>query len=249
MPTQPGDAHTMLFAAVAGWSSPIINMRQSLLRICALMLVVLFIANSRHDAEPEDEKLAIAKPLRFGDTITLRDVYNDYLLCETTGHLHTGPEQPPHCTQPHLSTYECPRSMIKGDADHLEIASSNGHSGPVKYGDTIALRGSNDKYFMVHHSGKVLAATTVLAADTTFKIVGGHGGVVIGDYVAFKSEFGYLHGTHARLVSTEYALKASEKFEVGLPKPQSVLNSLGLSRSAAKHANAHQSWLSFLKHG
>ena len=76
----------------------------------------------------------------------------------------------------------------------IKIVSPKGGSGGVKYGDAIALMGQNGKYFMIRYSGVVNARTSVLAADTEFKILGGSGPVMVNDRVSFKSEFGFLTG-------------------------------------------------------
>ena len=76
----------------------------------------------------------------------------------------------------------------------IKIVSPKGGSGGVKYGDAIALMGQNGKYFMIRYSGIVNARTSVLAADTEFKILGGSGPVMVNDRVSFKSEFGFLTG-------------------------------------------------------
>merc|ERR1712100_657299 len=70
---------------------------------------------------------------------------------------------------------------FKGGDDQIKIVSLKGGSKAVKYGDSIALMGQNGKYFMVRYSGVVTARTSVLAADTTFKILGGSGPVMVGD--------------------------------------------------------------------
>merc|ERR1712146_876947 len=77
--------------------------------------------------------------------------------------------------------------------------------------------GQNGKYFMVRYSGVVTARTSVLAADTTFKILGGSGPVMVGDRVSFKSEFGFVTGTPSGLRSTVPYVTATEKFSIGLP--------------------------------
>merc|ERR1711918_219739 len=143
------------------------------------------------------KKAAKATPLKFGDTITLMDVYNEYLLCSLGGRLRTG--------------------GFKGGDDQIKIVSLKGGSKAVKYGDSIALMGQNGKYFMVRYSGVVTARTSVLAADTTFKILGGSGPVMVGDRVSSKSEFGFVTGTPSGLRSTVPYVTATEKFSIGLP--------------------------------
>jgi len=140
---------------------------------------------------------AKATPLKFGDTITLMDVYNEYVLCSLGGRLRTG--------------------GFKGGDDQIKIVSLKGGSKAVKYGDSIALMGQNGKYFMVRYSGVVTARTSVLAADTTFKVLGGSGPVMVGDRVSFKSEFGFVTGTPSGLRSTVPYVTATEKFSIGLP--------------------------------
>merc|ERR1712110_1047330 len=74
-----------------------------------------------------------AVPLKYGDTITLMDVYNEYILCSLGGRLRTG--------------------GFKGGDDQIKIVSPKGGSGGVKYGDAIALMDQNGKYFMIRYSG------------------------------------------------------------------------------------------------
>merc|ERR1719271_100123 len=142
-------------------------------------------------------KAKAATPLKYGDTITLMDVYNEYILCSLGGRLRTG--------------------GFKGGDDQIKIVSPKGGSGGVKYGDAIALMGQNGKYFMIRYSGVVNARTSVLAADTEFKILGGSGPVMVNDRVSFKSEFGFLTGTPSGIRSTVPYVTATEKYTVGLP--------------------------------
>merc|ERR1712054_691070 len=104
---------------------------------------------------------------------------------------------------------------FKGGNDQIKIVSLKGGSKPVKYGDSIALMGQNGKYFMVRYSGVVTARTSVLAADTTFKILGGSGPVMVGERVSFKSEFGFVTGTPSGLRSTVPYVTATEKVSFG----------------------------------
>merc|ERR1712078_805851 len=148
-------------------------------------------------------KAKAAVPLKYGDTITLMDVYNEYILCSLGGRLRTG--------------------GFKGGDDQIKIVSPKGGSGGVKYGDAIALMGQNGKYFMIRYSGVVNARTSVLAADTEFKILGGSGPVMVNDRVSFKSEFGFLTGTPSGIRSTVPYVTATEKYTVGLPGQETGL--------------------------
>merc|ERR1712224_125564 len=148
-------------------------------------------------------KAKAAVPLKYGDTITLMDVYNEYILCSLGGRLRTG--------------------GFKGGDDQVKIVSPKGGSGGVKYGDSVALMGQNGKYFMVRYSGAVAARTSVLATDTTFKVLGGSGPVQVGDRVSFKSEFGFLTGSPSGVRSTAPLVTATEKFTIGLPGQETGL--------------------------
>lgn len=108
--------------------------------------------------------------------------------------------------------------------NNVKIISPAGKKGAVKYGDDVALMGKNGKYFVVRYSGKVTSRASVIARDTTFKIVGGSGDVHIADRVSFKSEFGYLHVAEDGSNSVEH-LTAAEKFTVGLPGQETGLKS------------------------
>jgi len=174
----------------------------------AAVVAVAFSSASAATESMMTQDLAAAKakkatPLKFGDTITLMDVYNEYILCSLGGRLRTG--------------------GFKGGDDQVKIVSPKGGSGAVKYGDSIALMGQNGKYFMVRYSGTVTARTSVLAADTTFKLVGGSGPVMVGDRVSFKSEFGFMTGTPSGLRSTVPLVTATEKFTIGLPGQETGL--------------------------
>merc|ERR1712167_96062 len=112
---------------------------------------------------------------------------------------------------------------FKGGDDQIKIVSPKGGSGGVKYGDAIALMGQNGKYFMIRYSGVVNARTSVLAADTEFKILGGSGPVMVNDRVSFKSEFGFLTGTPSGIRSTVPYVTATEEYTVGLPGQETGL--------------------------
>merc|ERR1711977_256377 len=124
-------------------------------------------------------KAKAAVPLKYGDTITLMDVYNEYILCSLGGRLRTG--------------------GFKGGDDQIKIVSPKGGSG-------------GGKYFMIRYSGVVNARTSVLAADTEFKILGGSGPVMVNDRVSFKSEFGFLTGTPSGIRSTVPYVTATGKY-------------------------------------
>merc|ERR1712072_1264676 len=130
----------------------------SLMAVVAVAAVAFSSASAATNGmtqEPAAKPAAKAKaavPLKDGDTITLMDVYNEYILCSLGGRLRTG--------------------GFKGGDDQIKIVSPKGGSGGVKYGDAIALMGQNGKYFMLRSSGVVNARPSVLAADTEFKILG-----------------------------------------------------------------------------
>jgi len=74
----------------------------------------------------------------------------------------------------------------------VTVVNPKGKKGAVKYGDKISLMGQNGKYFVARYSGKINARSTVIATDSEWTIVGGSGGVQIGDRVSLKDEFGYM---------------------------------------------------------
>lgn len=177
----------------------------------ALVLAAIILTTFTSSTDITTQELAAKKavkakaavPLKYGDTITLMDVYNEYILCSLGGRLRTG--------------------GFKGGDDQIKIVSPKGGSGGVKYGDAIALMGQNGKYFMIRYSGVVNARTSVLAADTEFKILGGSGPVMVNDRVSFKSEFGFLTGTPSGIRSTVPYVTATEKYTVGLPGQETGL--------------------------
>jgi len=177
----------------------------------ALVLAAIILTTFTSSTDITTQELAAKKavkakaavPLKYGDTITLMDVYNEYILCSLGGRLRTG--------------------GFKGGDDQIKIVSPKGGSGGVKYGDAIALMGQNGKYFMIRYSGIVNARTSVLAADTEFKILGGSGPVMVNDRVSFKSEFGFLTGTPNGIRSTVPYVTATEKYTVGLPGQETGL--------------------------
>jgi len=177
------------------------------LGVFGLMAVIAVAAVVSSPASAYTQELAAktkkAVPLKFGNTITLMDVYNEYILCSLGGRLRTG--------------------GFKGGDDQVKIVSPKGGNGAVKYGDDVALMGQNGKYFMVRYSGVVTARTSVLAADTQFKILGGSGPVMVGDRVSFKSEFGFITGSPSGIRSTVPSVTATEKFTIGLPGQETGL--------------------------
>merc|ERR1711907_658466 len=155
--TEAGCAQPKLKSAMSFLSqskkSPVVH-ALAMSGMAALVLAcIILTAFTSSSSQLETQKLAAkgakaakATPLKFGDTITLMDVYNEYILCYLGGRLRTG--------------------GFKGGNDQIKIVSLKGGSKPVKYGDSIALMGQNGKYFMVRYSGVVTARTSVLGFVT-----------------------------------------------------------------------------------
>jgi len=164
------------------------------LLVCAIVAVT--ISSSPATQQLADAAAATGKSLTYGSTITLMNPYNMYILVQKNGEMNMG-------------------GFLNGN-NNVKIVSPSGAKGAVKYGDKVALMGENGKYFLIRYSGKITCRATVIARDTTFKIVGGSGEVHLADRVSFKSEWGYLLASEDGARSVE-ALTAAEKFLIGLP--------------------------------
>ena len=137
-------------------SSPVVNgVAQALESSLAQTYQRQRLIKAEH-AKPLFVPKPVHKPLKYGDKITLRDAYNEYILCSRSGQLSTG-----------RVTSSCSEELsFSGCADHVQIVSAKGKkgSGEVQYGDSVALIGRNGKYFMVRACECVRAR--VLASHT-----------------------------------------------------------------------------------
>merc|ERR1712144_87351 len=72
---------------------------------------------------------AKVKPVKYGDTVTLMNVYNNYMVVSLNGRTFT--------------------AGYLGKNDQIKIVSPTGKKGGIKYGDVVALVGQNNRYFTV----------------------------------------------------------------------------------------------------
>merc|ERR1712072_440353 len=72
---------------------------------------------------------AKVKPVKYGDTVTLMNVYNNYMVVSLNGRTFT--------------------AGYLGKNDQIKIVSPTGKKGGIKYGDVVALVGQNTRYFPV----------------------------------------------------------------------------------------------------
>jgi len=171
----------------------------------AVALAACLVAVVVTQAAPTQElaKKAKTTPLKFGQTITLMTGYNEYITVTNTGSIVM--------------------AGFDNGNDAIKIISPKGKKAAVKYGDTVALMGRNGKYFFSRYSGKVTARSTIIAKDSTWKILGGSGGVQIGDRVNFKDEFGYLTVDTDGCNSLAKGVGLMQKYLIGLPGQESGL--------------------------
>jgi len=156
-------------------------------------------------AAPTQElaKKAKSQPLKFGQSVTLMTGYNEYITVDNTGKIT-------------MAGFDQGNDVVK-------IMSPKGKKAAVKYGDTVALMGRNGKYFVARYSGKVTSRSTIIAKDSTWKILGGSGGVMIGDRVNFKDEFGYLTVDTDGCNTLAEGVNLMQKYLIGLPGQESGL--------------------------
>merc|ERR1712188_230994 len=76
---------------------------------------------------------AKVKPVKYGDTVTLMNVYNNYMVVSLNGRTFT--------------------AGYLGKNDQIKIVSPTGKKGGIKYGDVVALVGQNNRYFTVTPGG------------------------------------------------------------------------------------------------
>ena len=111
----------------------------------------------------DTEYLAASKKqmLKYGDTITLLNVYNNYLAVSPSGSTTTSGMSrfttaglvPPRQQQI--------ASGYLGANDRIRVVSPAGKSGEVQYGDTVSLVGRNNRYLSTRYSAKVTCRAEV----------------------------------------------------------------------------------------
>merc|ERR1712022_32007 len=133
---------------------------------------------------------AKVKPVKYGDTVTLMNVYNNYMVVSLNGRTFT--------------------AGYLGKNDQIKIVSPTGKKGGTKYGDVVALVGQNNRYFTVRYSAAITKASQ-------FQIGGGTGPVNVGGRVTFKTMFGFLTATPGGLRGDTPVVTSLEEYTVGEP--------------------------------
>jgi hypothetical protein len=169
----------------------------------ALVAVVVTIVVTTGTPMQELAKARKAQPLKFGASITLMTSYNEYITVDKSGSVTMN-------------------GFLGGD-NVMKIISPKGKKSAIKYGDSVSLMGPNGKYFLARYSGKVTGRSTVIAKDSEWRIVGGSGGVQLGDRVSFKDEFGYLTVNEDGASSNANEITAMQKYLIGLPGQETGL--------------------------
>merc|ERR1712054_61097 len=147
----------------------------------AVVCVLAIVGTSDYTGPMETEMLAKkkaaakVKPVKYGDTVTLMNVYNNYLVVSLNGRTFT--------------------AGYLGKNDQIEIVSPTGKKGGIKYGDVVALVGQNNRYFTVRYSAKLTCRSAAITKASRFQIGGGSGAVNVGGRVTFKTMFGFLTAT------------------------------------------------------
>lgn len=171
-------------------------------------VVVTVVVTQQTDTQ---ELAKTKKPaLKYGSSITLMTAYNEYITTDKSGHVT-------------MDGFKAGDNVIK-------VISPKGGKGGVKYGDSVSLMGANGKYFLARYSAKVTSRSNIIAKDSTWKVTGGSGDVMIGDRVSFKDEFGYLtvDADGASTAATEATVM--QKYLIGLPGQENGLKlATGLS--------------------
>jgi len=169
------------------------------------MLLVACIAVSMLQLHPEELAAKGGKALTYGTKVTLKNVYNEYLIVDPNGKTSGGP--------------------YWGNNNQIKIIKAKSGKGPVKYGDKVALQGQNGKYLMSNYAGKVTCRASVIAADTTFTVKGGSGPVMLNDIIQLQSEYGYLHAQPGGATSFDRHPNTLAKFTLGIPGQENGLRS------------------------
>merc|ERR1711939_338583 len=185
-------------------SSPKKSFRKALALLgVAAVLVVAVATVAVSTAETQQgsvfQSLASTKkqPVKYGDTITLMNVYNNYMVVSANGRTFTG--------------------GYIGQNARIRIVSPKGKSGQVQYGDTVSLVGQNNRYFTARYSAKVTCRAAVITTASQFITVGGTGPIMIGDKVAFKTMYGFMTGTPSGVRGDTPTVTSAEQYTVGIP--------------------------------
>ena len=164
------------------------------------------------------------KALKFGDSITLMNIFNEYLIVSKTGRATAGG----------FNSYEsnnvvkilspkgkkvcaCPGSVPKRPAVRNVL------QGAVNYADKVVIMGPNGKYLFTRYNGHVSCRATIIASDTEFELSGGKGPVLVGNLVMLKSEYGFLTAKPNGITALASRATAMQKYTIGLPGSETGL--------------------------
>jgi hypothetical protein len=173
----------------------------ALLAVAAVLVVaVATVTLSTAEAQQGSVMQSLAtkkQPVKYGDTITLMNVYNNYMVVSANGRTFTG--------------------GYYGQNDRIRVVSPRGKSGQVQYGDTVSLVGQNNRYFTARYSAKVTCRAAVITTASQFTTVGGTGPIMVGDKIAFKSMYGFMTGTPSGVRGDTPTVTSAEQYTVGIP--------------------------------
>jgi|ERR1711871_17358 len=145
------------------------------------------------------------KALKFGDSITFMNIFNEYLIVSQSGRTNAGGFDSYHSN------------------NVLKILSPKGKKGAVNYGDKAVMMGPNGKYLFTRYNGDVSCRASIIASDAEFELSGGKGPVLIGNLVLLKSEYGYLTAKPTGVTALAHRATAMQKFTIGLPGSETGL--------------------------
>jgi len=175
----------------------------SVMAVCMVAAVVVLAVSNMSG----EETLASrgGKALKYGDSITLMNIFNEYIIVTKTGRASAGG----------FDSYS--------SNNVLKLLSPKGKKGAVNYGDKTVLMGPNGKYLFTRYNGHVSCRASIIAADTEFELSGGKGPVLVGNLVLFKSEYGYLTAKPDGVTALSHRATAMQKYTVGLPGSETGL--------------------------
>jgi len=145
------------------------------------------------------------KALKFGDSINLMNIFNEYIIVSPSGRTSAGGFDSYHSN------------------NVLKILSPKGKKGAVNYGDKVVLMGPNGKYLFTRYNGDVSCRASIIATDAEFELSGGKGPVLIGNLVLLKSEYGYLTAKPDGVTALAHRATAMQKYTIGLPGSETGL--------------------------
>jgi hypothetical protein len=165
--------------------------------LCVLACVLSVMTMRGADTEWLAASGSKKQMVKYGDTITLMNVYNNYIAVSASGTVTT--------------------SGYLGQNDRVRIVSPAGKSGQVQYGDTVALVGPNNRYLSTRYSAKITCRAAVITPAAQFLVIGGSGPIAVGDQVAFKSQYGFVTGAPSGVRGDTPTITSMEKYTVGVP--------------------------------